>query len=806
MKNKLLIALTLAMVLSLTFAFVACNGETTVTAIKLVDGSFKTEYIVGEKINFSNAKLKVTFSDGTNKEIALTADMLNKAIDTSTAGETTYTITYKGATATVVVVVTSSKDYSIETFELPSFITNALDIANTEGNGDANFKVAKRIYEVGNANAFLVKCVATGYDLDDNEVTLDSVKTTYKVQVGETENNFAEPTDLAKFVTVEDGYKFFFTKDAAGKFVKLTISLDTEEYDIGSNVIASRTIKFKVIDNGYNVYDQDGLSVMNDSARPELWAGIWGCTVDASGKLQPTDNAVTLDADNKPLYQYVGNIDWVILHGDITINADKLPADFFWNTTSEYKGFEDEISIKDAFTTAQNAQKNFGDTLKDFKLEGTLIDGNGYGKYYSVLKNETDENNNKGLYSTTKVSVSGNYNAITVDKDRTESGRILKVLINRDTADNDKTEYQQISQWYVFKMFEPLSATGEYVEPATEFVLKNIALIGNGGRSEAVGPQGVGMINSYAKQTTVDNVVGSGFYTNLTMDNFKTESETAQSMVLSNSKLYDTYNAMVMTWRGAVTINNSMLKRSGGPLFVLMDANNRDTCSEKVAKPAVIVDDKTEMDASAIGSESWYAQLGSTVPAIFAKFDILDAGLSQISGRTIITKDVVGTETYSFKNVLAVMIPSVDSAFTSSKFNYYIPAGKVDVGDKSYNMDDTNLKYITSQLAQLGQGTVILKSGTAYAYVWKAKNGKDDVIISQSMLLKQLQAFNGTDITTAFVDTSSAEYLLGMQEMMADWRANASDELIIWTQAETGKSTSPYLGIVLGSYHVVDAQ
>ena len=818
MKNKLLIVSILMMVLVLSLTFVACSTDATLTGVSLVEGSIKTDYAVGESVSLASAKLNLTFSDGTNKQIAITESMFDKKINTSEVGAKNYTITYEGFTVEITVKVRDA-NFFIDSFTLPDFIKNYENVSKREETDESDFRVLNQIYEVGNANAFLLKCKVIALDsITAEPINIDLVKTTYKIAVSDAaDGTYKELTgeNLANFVTVEDGHKYFFSEDAANKFVQLTVTIDTDTYFVKEGTTTSRTIIFKVIDKGYNVYNQHGLSVMNDSARPELWADIWGCTVDASGNLQPTDNVLTLDADNKPLYQYVGNIDWVILHGDITINADKLPADFFWNSTSNYKGFEGGISIADSIKTAKSAQNKFSNTLKDFNLEGTLIDGDGYGKYYSVLKNETDSNNNKGLYSTTKVSVSGNYNAITVDKNRTESGRILKVLINKDTADADKTDYQQISQWYLFKMFEPLSANGEYVEPATEFVLKNIALIGNGGRNEAVGPQGVGMINSYAKQTTVDNVIGNGFYTNLTMDNYFTDSETPQSMLLSNSKLYDTYNAMAMTWRGAVTINNSMLKKSGGPLFVLMDSDNRDTCSKNVSKPAVIVDDKTEMEAFAMGTESWYTQLGKTVTDIFAQFKTLDNSLKLISGKTLLTDITVGPETNGYMNVISVMIPTVGKSFGDSSFNYYKPAGKVNVGDESCDMEDETFRTITTfmETYKLG-GTVIFKSGSAYALVWKDSTGAQ-IIISPEMLVGCQGVIDATKYWTVMnlltngqqpSDASLFEYYTYLGTMCQTWRTASSDKLTIWTQAIVGDSTCPYLGLVLGSYHAVDAQ
>lgn len=827
MKNKLLIALTLVMVLSLTFAFVACDSELDVTKIELMNGSFKAEYTVGATVSLSSAKIKVTFSDGTHKEVALTADMLNKAIDTSAAGETTYTITYNGVAAEFTIKVVNPKEYEIETFELPAYITNALKVAATEGTEDANFKVANRMYEVGNANAFLVNCIATGYNLNDDEVTIDHVKTTYTMEISDTADGTytaVQSADLNNYVTVEDGYKYFFTENAAGKFVKLTIKLDPDAYIIKSSVIDERTLYFKVVDNGYNVYDQDGLSVMNDNTRPKLWADIWGCTVDKDGNLQPTDNALILDADKNALYTYVGNIDWVILHGNITINADKLPADFFWSKDSAATGFADSatITIAEKYNTAKNAQNAHSDLIGEEQLEGTLIDGDGYGVYYSIAVNNTDDNNNKGLYSTTKVSVSGNYNAITVDKNRTESGRLLKVLVNKETG--DKTDaYMQMSQWYLFKMFNQKSANGTWSDPSDDitFELKNVALTGNGGKTEAVGPQGICMVNTFAREATIDNVVANGFYSNVAMDNYYPNSEKTQKVIITDSKMYDTYNAMALTWRGAIDIKNSMLKDAGGPLVLIMDGDTRDE-NPTAAKPIVTVDEDTKLEAMAMGNESWYTQLDSSVPAMFALIKDFDMMFQVMCGKSFIHNKTVGTEVNGYLNVLSLLIPEAGSALnipdvtienedgtkTFIDKSHYKISGKFEMPTHTADMDDGKFRETSGKLANLGQGTIFFKSGSAYACLWTATDGKY-VMVSPAMIDERVQAFANTgytDPTKLVFDITTDEYAKGIAALVKDWTDNSSDAITIWTQVNRGDAHSPYLGLVLGGFHAVFAQ
>ena len=112
MKNKLLILITLLLAVVLCFA--ACsnkpddNGDGTVTngikSLEVVEGTIPTQVNMGDDPDFSGIKVKVTFEDGTTKEIGF-ADVTISKLDTITAGEKVITITYGEASVKVKVMV-----------------------------------------------------------------------------------------------------------------------------------------------------------------------------------------------------------------------------------------------------------------------------------------------------------------------------------------------------------------------------------------------------------------------------------------------------------------------------------------------------------------------------------------------------------------------------------------------------------------------------------------------------------------------------------------------------------------------------
>lgn len=102
MRNKIafrLIALFLALTLIAAFA-AGCTGkkDKSVKSIEITAGSFKSDYALDERPDYSNAKLRVTYTDGSVEYVGITADMVT-GLDTSrTTLNGVITVTYKGAT------------------------------------------------------------------------------------------------------------------------------------------------------------------------------------------------------------------------------------------------------------------------------------------------------------------------------------------------------------------------------------------------------------------------------------------------------------------------------------------------------------------------------------------------------------------------------------------------------------------------------------------------------------------------------------------------------------------------------------
>ena len=102
MFKKIISSILLCFLLVCPVALTACknkgNPDNPITAIA-IDGTIKTEFYLGEKLNIEGLKLTVTFKDTSTTTVTLTNDMV-KDFDTTTLGSKTFSVTYGGKTIT----------------------------------------------------------------------------------------------------------------------------------------------------------------------------------------------------------------------------------------------------------------------------------------------------------------------------------------------------------------------------------------------------------------------------------------------------------------------------------------------------------------------------------------------------------------------------------------------------------------------------------------------------------------------------------------------------------------------------------
>ncbi len=878
MQKKL--SILLLAILSLVCILTACTKENPITAIS-IEG-LESEYMVGSTINYDNLNLKITYQDGTTstKKVSAAKSELGAVVtpaDLSKVGETSVVVTIGEISKTVTIQVVEIIIDEIDGFEHPTFIKEYLARANDNSQSATSFKSQGQIYEVGNANAFVFDPLLSIWTADGEQDTISlsqvGATTSLKLYIGENADavtNAVADSDVKNYVTVV-GSNYQFTQLATEVgFIKMEVTLSDVNYThlIAPGTRDTLTLTFKVIDGGYNVYEQHGLSVMNDLIDFRIWADVWNVNVTIDGVMtEKSDSApLTLPADNQALYKYVGNVDWLVLHGDITLDADKMPADYFWSNNGEsgkvylWDGennvvYDQKTYYNTALNSLSNSQIFTTDQAKKDALNGSLIESTGYGSQGDGFdfNNVWYGNASKGLYATNKVSVTGNYNAIIIPTEPSASGRKFQTTVSVGSSARVDNPY---NQWHIFSMLDPEENFDTQLE--MDFVVKNVAFNGNSGRSEAQGPKGLAMIHMGSKSLTTDNIVAQCFYTNYTPDNYGIPGE----IHIQNSIITDTYNTMAVAWRSKIVVENSSLTYAGGPLFVMCDGNRSGDgpggwdYSENVTDgPALVVDDKSILESYATGNETWYTQLGedeSGTPfaaALFMQLKQINNSLTRDFGKSYVTKQMVSGVEAEMMNVIAVYIVEGDNIFDLNGSAGYLPAGSFISDDFKMDMRADTVAQGVRQIAT----TVLIKSGLNiedtiaslqtggqnysglnYAYVADTEqipalgNPFDGNAQIEGMLKPQVEAgvkaemMKTLDITdeTTFdaMLQQNAELKATFDEQVATnipiqatnlwknaWQTQSSDKVGMWLPlaAVTQQPSTPYVGIILGDFKTV---
>ncbi len=613
--------------------------------------------------------------------------------------------------------------------------------------GRADFRVTGLPYEVGNVNGFSFVPRVTA-SIDGKIETILDPEVNAKVYAKDTkESDYVElkGAELENIVT-KTGNNYKFTEQAADKYIRLELSLDPSAYDLEALAKKTLTVDFVVVDNAYNVYDQTGLSVMADLEK-RAWSEIWGCDTRINGnnvELIPNADSKRFPWDDDYLCNYVDKIDWVILHNSIELDPDDMPSLYFW--TSD-EGKETSVLYKEAYDSLAHggtAAAPFAD-----KLVGTLRDGanlsadsseNIYGdaNYCRVMdvkrveysgieiqgqhgvETNIELNMAKGLFTTKRVSVSGNYQTVSYtkhdpDTERTEHGRLLVTYCDYSgTAVTDP-----VSHWSVFQMIQSRVPGAEQ----RKFAIKNVGFDGNNGVNEVGSSDfhyaGLMMSSSYTSDISYSNTYASNFYVNVVQDNYGDftfvnekfdENGPAQNSVVSieNSKFYYAYSNMTFMWRGHIIVKNSEMIGSGGPIFIMCDASNSDhvgatsavTPNQEdnpkeqiegygktdVGGPQLEMDAKSVFQAYATGSESWYGIYHAEPLFTLIKSELDGKLLRQQLGKTVTFSNEKGD---GYVNVIAVIIPDAENIFNGKKFEN--ASEKLDVrGVVTQRDDDDN--------------------------------------------------------------------------------------------------------------------
>lgn len=437
MKKLLKYVLVLAFSLITPIALVGCGAD--LDSIKVDLTTVKQTYVVNDTVDNSNVKVYAVYSDKT-EELLKNEDVEFSVIDTSTVGPKTLTVTYKDKSVELTVTVYNNIEdsYEIVGFESPAFV-NQFEVNKEEKtNKETEFMDRNQIYTVGTDNEFVFLPNITALNENNEPITLNAYKSVATVYV-KNEDSYTklEGTALDDVVSYNDETSAFdFTDEAVGKQFKIEV-LPYYNQDLGAV-----SFEFRV-ENGYNVYNADQLSVIDN----------------AKERTTPNSNGQINNWEEKRAQTGIGevNASAIFIHNNIIINDSNLASYLFHKEQDQ-----DSQSIIGTYP-------NIMGSLRDYSAI-----------YWRVLKaNET-------------FTINGNY--FTIDCQNIS-------FVQQFTCGPARKD--QITHAQLFRM-EGVDANSN---TTSKFEMKNINFIGNAQHSEETANAGglifIKLNNSFASAKNI---------------------------------------------------------------------------------------------------------------------------------------------------------------------------------------------------------------------------------------------------------------------------------------------------------------
>lgn len=550
----------------------------------VVGGEYKTSYEVNETIDLTGLTITVTYEEG--EVMTVTHESVTaEAVDMSVAGTKTVVISFRDPINNEEdfesITITVVKKDVVAQFEKPATII-AFDSNNKNAGtlnfGDTGFQgqylKGGKVYIVGDDNPFgfvpqfaieengIPKTLTAFYSNVDIYVLVDGSYVLLTKTVDATNPALFTYTDsngdvIASVDTYRGSYQF--GSAAVGKMIKLSVLPSENYYKLeGANAV---TLELTVID-AYNVSEAWQLAVIDtDTSRTD-----WDAFKNEKGIAN---------------YSPAG----IVLHGNIHIGVNDVPASFFHVSTKDVTYTN---SVTGATSVAPAGTRYLKDWTMVYKRTGTadfVIQGN----FFNI------DTKNFPLIPSPAV-------------------------FDSDLEYDYGNDYSNASLF----MFESISANyGERPEDPSDVLIENVSFIGNASRDNWVDENGSlvtagGLIlikSSRHTTTTLNNVLNNSFFIAYFPD-------FTGYMFLNDCKCFDSYQNAAFVWANSqFIVNDSFLSGSGGPLVIAMSIEDNGLYHNPITKF-----NNTKLDNHITGEEVWFKAVGAT--AIVPQIKALGSGVN----------------------------------------------------------------------------------------------------------------------------------------------------------------------------------
>ena len=543
-----------------------------------VTGEYKSNYEVGDEIDFVGLTVTVTYENGT-VDVIDSKNLTFSEISTDTIGVKNVIISFvdpinrTDASIPLSVTVIEAKALVVQfekNSDFTAFDTNNKTAGKTEYGASGfsgEFLLGNRLYVIGDDNAFRMLPSFSVMDKSGNITSPEAFYSTVDIYVmineeyvllnkktGASAVEYVYTLDGATVATV-DTYNgvYHFSHPLDG--VKISVLPSNDHYK-GTEDLKPVVLEAKVID-AYNVYEAWQLAVIdNDPARTD-WDTL------------KTEHGI------KNL-----SVAGIVLHKDITILADDAPESLFDKSTRDvvYRNSvtgEEKVYPAGTYYFKDKTALYSRHGSEDFIIEGNLFN--------ISLKSFPVAPSNGVFPSSLGLGYGSDFSNC--------------VLFQFEAQD---------SNW----LQKPASVP--------KITIQNISLIGNASQDfwQEESDNGLltagGLIlvkSSRHAEVTISNTLSNSFYITYFPD-FQ------GVMTVSNSKCYDSYQNAAFVWGSELTVKDSFINGAGGPLVISISASN----DENIEFPSRTVINNTVAEGHVTGEEIWFTTVnaGTTVANIKA--------------------------------------------------------------------------------------------------------------------------------------------------------------------------------------------
>ena len=664
--------ITVVAILATALSLASCGlfnkgGSLKLESFTVDKTSVKTNYLIGEEIDFSGIKATAKYSDESlNKVYTYDELTITYAEDiTATVGDKEVTVSFddphlnvKQETKVQIKVteepIVSTDPQLVVGFEKPDSLTSFDNNNRGAGKskyGDAAFpgEFAKggKTYVIGNANAFKLNPKFTILDdTTDEAVGLENFFAVVEISIDKDgtyaaltnvagENNVVEYYDGDTLIATVNTYKgeYIFSADAVGKKVKISVLPSEDYYIFEGNAVV---LEANIID-AYNVYEAWQLSVIdNDTSRTD-----WDDIKTAHGIKDLT-------------------VSGIVLHNDIILTVldeegnYNVPASFFYTTEAEViytnstSGAEVKIPIGTKYLKdGTNVYERNG--ASDFVIQGNLftIDASSFPLVPSpgVFSEDTDRDYGNDFSNAT--------------------------LIRFETTNDRNTKPEDVAIVTINNLSLKGNAKRDNLVDSTE------SLASAGGL--------IFLKSSRFSQVTIDNVIGNSYFITYFADY-------GGDLFASNVKCYDSYQNAAMIWGASkMVFTDSYLNGCGGPVIIaqsVIDENQH---------PTLLVED-TITETHLTGQEIWFTAVNAN--SIISSITALGNGLQSAGLGNFVAKD--GT-----MNIMGLLMASGSDATEiiggiGAQGSAFFDGHGIDRTPSTENVNWTYIKQITEGAAALG--------------------------------------------------------------------------------------------------------